>query len=75
MAPLQLSECVVDSEPVFPDQIGDDGLAVADRLAVICDIGKLPTGSKISSLRGIMFDGESAQILADRAAQKDYLGV
>ncbi len=36
-----LPERGIDAERVFADQVGDDGFAVADRLAVVDDVGKL----------------------------------
>ena len=35
-------EPVVDRQPILGDEAGDDGIAVADRLAVVDEVGKLP---------------------------------
>ena len=32
----------VDGQAIFVFEVGDDGLAVADRLTIVNDIGKLP---------------------------------
>ena len=39
---LPRAERLVDVEPVFGDEMGDDGFAVADRFAVVDNVGKLP---------------------------------
>jgi len=46
---LRSSEVVVDRQAVFVDEMRDDGVAVADDLAAIVDIGQLPA----RRLRGI----------------------
>src|SRR5271156_4925380 len=35
---------VIDGQTVFADEVRDDRVAVADRLAVVDDVGKLPAG-------------------------------
>ena len=35
----------VDGEIIFGDEVGDDRLAVADRLAIVDNVGKLPARS------------------------------
>src|SRR5260370_19665990 len=35
-------QSIVDCQPIFADEVLDDRVAVADRLAVVDDVGKLP---------------------------------
>jgi hypothetical protein len=38
---LTYTQSGIDGERVFADEMGDDGLALADRLAIVEDVGKL----------------------------------
>ena len=39
---LRGGQPIVDGQAVFADEVRDDRVAVADRLAVVDDVGKLP---------------------------------
>src|SRR5215469_12494714 len=49
----------IDLQPVFADQMGDDGLAVADGLAVVDDIGKLPARRSRRVEKVLMYERQS----------------
>jgi len=46
---LRRLQCGVDGEAIFSYQMRDDGLAVADRLAVVDDVGQLPARRAMNS--------------------------
>jgi len=46
---LRWGEMIIDDQPIFADQMRDDGIAVADGFAVIDDIGNWPRGADEAS--------------------------
>jgi len=58
---LLLVECGIDGQPVFAGQVRNDVLAVADRRAIVGDVGKLPArrGRRIENV--LMGEGQAGQ--------------
>ena len=46
---LGAGQRLVDRQPVLSDEVGDDGVTVADRLSVIDDVGNWPRGAEEAS--------------------------
>ena len=47
---------------IFGDEVGDDRLAVADRLGIVNDVGKLPARSGAASKMCLWMNGTPASL-------------